>query len=228
MATQTETANVKQQGQQSSSQSAQAGNARQSGNRTIESDSDRQRGLERARENQPQTGVVRGGASKWSASPGRLGQTPFTLMRRMMDDMDRMFEDFGLGRRLASPLFEDLGTDLWGDGGSALWSPAVEVLEKGNNLVVRAEIPGVSKDDVTVSLTNEALTIQGERRRESEDRGDGYYRSERSYGRFFRAIPLPEGIDPEKVDASFKDGVLEVTVAVPKSEQKRGRKIAIR
>jgi HSP20 family protein len=160
-----------------------------------------------------------------------------------MDDMDRIFEDFGLsrgfgsgrelgfGRGLLSPLLGSTGRDLWGEvsgGTPALWSPAVEVFEKGNKLVVHAEIPGVSKDDINIDVTDDVLTIEGERRQESEDRGEGYYRSERSYGRFVRSIPLPEGVDSDKAEAKFKDGVLEVTIPAPKRERKRGRKVQIR
>jgi HSP20 family protein len=162
-------------------------------------------------------------------------------MRRMMEDMDRMFEDFGLGRGigrdlglgrgLLSPLSGSTSRDLWADvpgGAPSLWSPAVEVLERGDKLLVRAELPGVSKDDVNVEITDDLLTIEGERRQESEEQDEGFYRSERSYGRFLRSIPLPEGVDSEKADAKFKDGVLEITLPAPKREQKRGRKISVR
>lgn len=119
-------------------------------------------------------------------------------------------------------------TSSLGESGLGQWSPAVEVLEKGDKLLVRAEIPGVSKDDVSIDLTDDLLTIQGERGQESEDRGEGYYRSERSYGRFVRSIPLPEGVDTDKADAKFRDGVLEITLPAPKRERKQGRKLSIR
>jgi len=200
--------------------------------------SDREQALQTGREGRmdQQTGVVRSGTPGRGLAGG-AARSPFMLMRRLMDDMDRLFEDFGFGRELgfgrglAAPLFSDIGRDVWGDGsneGATLWSPAVEVFEKGDKLVVRAEIPGVSKDDVSIDVTDDVLTIQGERRQESEDRGEGFYRSERSYGRFLRTIPLPDGTDPEKAEARFNDGVLEVTLPAPKREQKRGRKIAIR
>jgi HSP20 family protein len=225
MATRNETVDVRQQGRQ---------NAPQAGGQTR---SDTERGLQTGREGRAQTGVVR---SDW---PGRgvatgAARSPFALMRRMMDDMDRVFEDLGFGRGfggdfgrgLLSPFESGAGRDLWGDtgGGVALWSPAVEVLEKGDKLVVRAEIPGVAKEDINIDVTDDVLTIEGERKQESEDRGEGFYRTERSYGHFLRAIPLPEGIDADKAEAKFKDGVLEVTVPAPKREEKRGRRIAIR
>jgi HSP20 family protein len=234
MATRGETTNVRQQGQQTGQQGT---NIRQAGESGGETRSDRERGLQTGREGRAQTGVVRSDLPGWGFGSAR---SPFALMRRMMDDMDRVFEDFGFGRGLGrelgfgrgllSPL-GSTGTDLWGDvsgGVPALWSPAVEVLERGDNLVVRAEIPGVSREDVSIEVTDDALTIEGERRQESEDRGEGLYRSERSYGRFLRSIPLPEGVDADKAEANFKDGILEVTLPAPKRERKRGRKLTIR
>lgn len=188
--------------------------------------SDSERALQTGREGRSQTGLMRS-----DIPAGGPVRSPFALVRRVMDDMDRMLDDFGFGGGLTTPLLSAAGRDLWADAferGSALWSPAVEVFDRGDKLVVRAEIPGVSKEDVNVDVTDNTLTIEGERRQETEDRGEGYYRSERSYGRFFRSIPLPEGVDRDKVEAKFKDGVLEVTLPAPKRERKRGRKIAIR
>jgi HSP20 family protein len=234
MATRNETTNTRQQDQYASQQAS----GTRSGEAAGGPRSDREQTLQTGREgrHQRQTGVVRTGTPGRGLAGG-TARSPFTLMRRMMDDMDRLFEDFGFGREfgfgrgLTAPLFGGIDRDVWGDTsdeGAALWSPAVEVLEKGDKLVVRAEIPGVAKDDVSIDVSDDVLTIQGERRQESEDRGEGFYRSERSYGRFLRTIPLPEGTDPEKAEARFNDGVLEVTLPAPKREQKRGRKIAIR
>jgi HSP20 family protein len=233
MATRNETTEVKQQGQQNAQQNTatRSGTEVAGGART-----ERERGLKTSRESGPHTGMVRSDRPAWGLTDLSPGRSPFSLMRRMMEDMDRVFEDFGLGRgfgigRGLSPLWGGAGQGLWSDvtdGGGTLWSPAIEVFEKGNNLVVRAELPGLSKDDVNVNITNDAITIEGERRQESEDRGEGFYRSERSYGRFFRSIPLPEGADADKADATFKDGVLEVTLPTPKREQQRGRKIQVR
>src|SRR5436190_5053871 len=133
---------------------------------------------------------------------------PFSLMRRMSEDMDRMFSG------AAEP----------GDGSS--WLPAVEVTERGNTLVVRADLPGINQNDVKVEVTPEGLTIQGERKREHEERGAWGYRSERTYGSFYRTIPLLEGASTDNAKAEFKDGVLEVTVAIPE-QQNRRRQIPI-
>jgi len=91
---------------------------------------------------------------------------------------------------------------------------------------VRADLPGLTKDDVKVELTDEALTISGERKAEKEEKREGFFRSERSYGIFYRQIPLPQGVDADKATATFTNGVLEVTIQVPKSEA-RGRKLEI-
>jgi len=142
--------------------------------------------------------------SPWSAE----GMNPFALMRRMSEDMDRMFS----GSVEA--------------GGGSSWLPAVEVTERGNTLVVRADLPGINQDDLEVEVTPDGLTIQGERKREHEERGAWGYRSERSYGSFYRTIPLPEGASVDGAKAAFKDGVLEVTVPVPE-QQNRRRQIPI-
>ncbi len=240
MTTRNETRESRDSRQQAQYTNEQGASSQQTGQQTgqwtggSETRSDRERGLQTGREGASQSGVVRSGRPGWGLAAGEPARSPFSVVRRMMEDMDRIFEDFGFGRDvdlargLVSPFFGGAGTDLWGRAGDAeaLWSPPVEVLEKGDNLVVRAEIPGVSKDDVNVTLSNDTLTIEGERRQESEDRGEGFYRSERSYGRFLRTIPLPEGVDTEKVDASFKDGVLEVTVPLV-APQERTRRVPI-
>jgi HSP20 family protein len=134
------------------------------------------------------------------------GQVGF--MRRFSEEMDRLFEDFGF-----RPRFFERPMD------AALWSPDVEVLERDGQLIVRADLPGMAKDDVKVNLTDDLLTLEGERKQESETKRDGYFRSERSYGSFYRSIPLPEGIKTNAVQASFKNGVLEVTMPMAKSEK---------
>ena len=135
--------------------------------------------------------------------------SPFELMRRFTEEMDRAFEGWGLGR------------DSQFDGEPAIWSPAVEVFERDNNLVVRAELPGLNKDDVKVEMTDDGLVIQGERKREQQEKGEGWYRSERIYGQFYRLIPLPEGENAEQAKAQFENGVLEISVPIPESQRRR-------
>ena len=153
---------------------------------------------------------------------GRPG-SPFGLMRRFMDEMDHLFDDFGFGSLM--PRIELLPR-AWEEGEGA-WSPDVEIVERGGQLCVRADLPGFSKDDVEVEIEGGALHIRGERRQEHEERKRGVYRTERSYGTFYRAIPLPEGVDPDKAAATFKNGVLEVTLPLPERAA-RGRRIDIR
>jgi HSP20 family protein len=174
-------------------------------------------------------------ARRPQSTPGAYGATgsPFSLMRRMAEDMDRLFEDFGLGLpgfALAPALSNP---SLQGRGGStnALqrgWIPQIETFRRGDKLVLRADLPGLRKEDVSVEIEDGILTISGERSNENEEDRDGFYHSERSYGHFQRSLALPEGITGESCDATFKDGVLEVTIPVPKQAEKSARKVQIR
>lgn len=146
--------------------------------------------------------------------------SPFSLMRRMMEDLDRMFEEAGAGRWLETPWS---GEGRRGVTREALWMPQVDVLEREGRLVVRADLPGVARKDLRVEVTDDALVLEGERRREVEEERGGMSRSERSYGSFHRAIPLPEGVDPEKVEARFDGGVLEVTLPLAPEASRRKR-----
>lgn len=134
----------------------------------------------------------------------------FPFMRRFFREFDSFFNQMGLEPKM----FE---TE------PVLWTPAVEVLEKGNEFIVRAEVPGLKKEEINIEITDEALILQGERKREKEEKGEGFVRSERSYGSFYRAIPLPEGVKPEAAKASVVDGVLEITMPLAKVEEKRRR-----
>src|SRR5262249_43554774 len=111
--------------------------------------------------------------------------------------------------------------------GTMRWTPQIDISQHDNELVVRADLPGLSKDDVKVDVTEDAITIQGERRREHEEERGGVYRSERSYGHFYRVIPVPEGAKTDQAKASFKDGVLEITMPVPAEQATRGRRLEI-
>jgi HSP20 family protein len=140
---------------------------------------------------------------------------PFGMMRRFTKDMERLFEDFG---GFSFPGFFD--RDLLpfrSEFKDFEWMPQVEVLKSNGELKVKADLPGLTKDDVKVELTETALTISGERKEEKEEKREGFYRSEMNYGRFFRQIPLPEGATTDKANATFRNGVLEVTVPVTKA-----------
>jgi HSP20 family protein len=105
------------------------------------------------------------------------------------------------------------------------WVPAVDVVETDENLVLRADLPGLSKDDVAIEVKDDVLTITGERRAENEDKAEGYYRVERSFGRFSRSLTLPQGVDANAIDADFSDGVLEVRI--PKPKERKPHRVAI-
>ena len=125
--------------------------------------------------------------------------SPFSLMRRFTEDMDQYFAQLGMGRG-------GQGTAA----GSGLFVPPVEVVERDGTLTVRADLPGMTKDDIRVDMTENILTIEGERRAEHKEKQDGVVHSERRYGMFRRQIALPEGVNAEQATANFKDGVLEV------------------
>jgi HSP20 family protein len=141
---------------------------------------------------------------------------PFQMMRRFTKDMERMFEGFGT---FNFPTF--FKTDFIPfrmEFENAEWIPQVEVLQNNGEFKVRADLPGLKKDDVKVEVTDTLLTISGERKEEKEDKREGFYRSERSYGSFFRQIPLPEGAKIENATATFLNGVLEITMPAKKFE----------
>jgi HSP20 family protein len=139
---------------------------------------------------------------------------PFSLMRRLTEDMDRMF----YGRSGAGAA--DTGSDL------TTWVPPLEVREDNGQLVISTEIPGVDPNDVKVEVRDDSLVIRGERKREWEEDEQGVHRSERYYGVFYREIPLPEGAKVDQAKADFRNGVLEVRVPVPES-QRKAREIPI-
>jgi HSP20 family protein len=139
--------------------------------------------------------------------------SPFSMMRRLSEEMDRAFSSsFGLAR----------GFGDWG-----AWSPPVEVRERNGSLEIVAELPGMTKDDVKVECTDQGITIEGEKKREVEKDEGGVHRSERSYGHFYRMIPLPEGAKSEEAKAEFKDGVLQVRVPLAEQTKSKRRQIPI-
>jgi HSP20 family protein len=154
-----------------------------------------------------------------------LGANPFTLMRRMAEDMDRLFQDFGFANAVPSISNAAAAHDPWLHARSIAqgWAPQIETLRRGDRLIIRADLPGLKRDDVKVEVDGDVLAISGERRNEREDNRDDYYRSERNYGRFYRAIPLPEGANADDINASFRDGVLEVSLPAPRAIAARRR-----
>jgi HSP20 family protein len=142
---------------------------------------------------------------RWGISPWR----PF----RELEEWERRFDDL-FGRPLWRLPVEERG-----------WMPAVDVFEKEDRFVVKAELPGMKEEDIDVSVVGDTLSIRGEKKTETEIKEEDYYRCERSYGSFYRSIPLPSNVDANKIEASFDDGVLEV--ALPKSAKIKPKKIAV-
>jgi len=154
-------------------------------------------------------------------------RNPFRMLERFAEQMDSVFDDFGLGRNWSGARFGrgPLGTP-W-HARSEMWAPDIDVSQHDNEFVVRADVPGMKKEDVSVDVTDNDITISGERRLEEETERGGVYRSERSYGTFFRTIPLPEGAIADQAKASFKDGVLEIRMPAP-NQATRGRRLEIK
>ena len=139
--------------------------------------------------------------------------SPFGLMGRFTDDMERLFEGFGF-------------PSLHRFRPYTRFSPDVEVLERDGTLLIRADLPGLNKDEVTVNVSDHAVTIEGERKCEHEATEEGIYTCERAYGHFRREIPLPEGVKTDTAKANFKNGTLEITLDAPETAKKR-RKLEI-
>ncbi len=145
---------------------------------------------------------------------------PFSLMNSLRQEMDRFIDELGFEGDLMSPSSTGFG------GQMSNWRPTTEVFERDNQLVVRADLPGLTKNDVDVDIDNDRITIRGERKSEHEENREGFFRSERSYGKFVRSIPIPDGVDPEQAKANFKNGVLEIAMPMPEGRQQR-RKLEI-
>ena len=151
----------------------------------------------------------------------RAARDPFTLLREMTSELDRVFEQ-PLGTAFRWPSFRAFTPP---EGVS--WAPQVDVFERDNRLVTKVDLPGLKKEDVKVEVTDGHLSISGERKSETEEEKDNVYRCERSYGSFYRVVPLPEGAKLEDVKATFTDGVLEVSVPLPAKVEAKPRTVKI-
>ena len=143
----------------------------------------------------------------------REGPRPLALR----DEIDRLFDDFFSGWPTAR------GLSATGE-----FIPSVDMSETDNEVKITAELPGMTEDDVDVELDEDMLTIRGEKKQEEEEEGGGRYWCESSYGKFVREVPLPSAVDPDKADASFKNGQLKVTVPKRAEEQSKRRKIEVK
>jgi HSP20 family protein len=142
-----------------------------------------------------------------------FGGSPFALFRRLSDDMDRLFFGGSQGLSTLAPF-------------AGRFMPHIDVEERDDRIVVRADLPGCRPEDFHVDIEDEALVIQGERRSQQEETRGGIRRSERSYGNFRRVIPLPPGANAEAADARFENGVLEIDI--PVQQQSRSRRVEVR
>jgi HSP20 family protein len=124
-------------------------------------------------------------------------RNPFGMMKRFTEELDRAF------------------TGINPPAEFELWAPALEVKHKDGNFIVTAELPGIAKEDVKVEVIEESLVLEGEKKKVKEEKGEGYYRSERSYGKFYRSIPLPKGAKADQIKAELTNGILKVVIPVP-------------
>ncbi|HBG61330.1 MAG: hypothetical protein A2Y03_03500 [Omnitrophica WOR_2 bacterium GWF2_38_59] len=138
----------------------------------------------------------------------------FAEMENIQKQMNQLF-DFSLSRNL----FGD-NTLLGGE-----WAPAVDIYDSKDNILIKADLPGLTKDEVEVTIQNNNLILKGEKKKEKEIKEENYYRAERFYGSFYRTIPLSTAVETDKVDASYKDGVL--TLKIPKKEEAKPKQITI-
>ncbi|RKH62672.1 Hsp20/alpha crystallin family protein [Corallococcus aberystwythensis] len=170
---------------------------------------------------EPRTGTGISRRESYASAMGReaMPMSPFGLLRRMLEDMDELFTGIGSRGLAARGGMMDEG----------LWSPQVDVLERNGNLVVKADLPGMKQEDIHVELLNDMLVIEGERSFEVEEEQEieGVWSLERGTGCFRRAIPLPEGIDTETIEAHFENGVLEISLKLPEPVA-QGKRIEVK
>jgi HSP20 family protein len=134
---------------------------------------------------------------------------------RELEDWERRFEGM-----FGHPL-----RPMWWRAGEEGWMPAVDMFEKDDKFVVKADLPGMKEDDIDVSIVGDTLTIKGEKKTETEVKEENYYRSERAYGSFLRSIPIPSGVDSSKIEANYENGVLEVTML--KAAEIKPKKVSV-
>jgi len=150
----------------------------------------------------------------WRNRTGRDLYNPFTEMETLQNEMNRLF-NFSLGR--------------WDDRAHGLmeghWNPAVDIYDSKDDILVKADIPGMKKDELDVTIQGDMLVLKGEKKSENEVKEKGHIKTERFYGSFNRAIRLPSGVDASKVKASYKDGVLELVL--PKKEESKPKQITV-
>ena len=146
----------------------------------------------------------------WEIGPWR----PSRELERIKSEMDRVWDSF----------FATKPAVKAGEGGE--WFPSLDVTETKNDILVKAEIPGMDPKDIDISLNNDILTIKGEKKQEKEEKEENYHLIERSYGKFVRSVKLPGEVKSDKINASYKNGVLNITL--PKSEEAKKKEVKIK
>ena len=157
--------------------------------------------------------------------------SPFAFIRWFAEEMDQFFEDYGFGFGLRMPSLLICGHELLPrEAGlvSAEWSPRVDILQREDQFMVRADLPGLTKDDIKAEVTERLITLQGERKQEQKTEREGYTFYECSQDRFYRAIPVPEGVDASKATAEFRNGVLEIVMPALARAENKARLLEIR
>ena len=170
-------------------------------------------------------------APRSAAAPMKAPGSPYAYMRRFAEEMDHLFENFGLQTGWKMPSLLTRGHELLRrEAGFApgVWSPRVDVIEREGQFVVRADLPGLSKEDVKVEVLEDMLTIHGERKHCTKEEREGYCYNECDYGSFYRSIPLPQGAEASKATAQFQNGVLEIVMPAAIQEGKKARRIEVR
>lgn len=161
--------------------------------------------------------LVTWGRGRFGMPARREDENPVTTLQRGINDaFDSFFADF--------PRFPSSGMDEW----RGQFAPTIDVKETDREIEITAELPGMDENDIDVSLTNDTLVIKGEKKEEKEEKDKGYWYSERRYGSFQRVIPLPEAIDRETTEASFRKGVLSIRIPKTSEAVTAGKKIAIK
>lgn len=151
--------------------------------------------------------------TRWKPERELSTWSPFRDLLNMQKELGRVFDG----------LFTDYDTE---GSFAATWAPRVDVVERKDSYVIKAELPGVDKNDVKITLQENVLTIRGEKKQEKEEKDSNMHRIERSYGAFERSFSLPTNVKGEKIDASYKDGILAITL--PKVEEAKPKEIEVK
>lgn len=140
-------------------------------------------------------------------------------LRSQLGELDRM-------RREMDRIWDNITRDRYPSTFEQDWVPSLDLSDTGDSLVVELEVPGMDSKDIDISITGNVLTVSGEKKRKREEKEHNYHLVERSYGKFVRSVRLPSTVDPDRVEASYKDGIL--TITMDKVEQAKTKKIEVK